>query len=78
MRGAEQLIDGSAILRVDRCTRTHRKERLFVVVSEALGNSFRNTLSCVGLRFRENKYEFKPSVARSRVNVAAMNSENAR
>ncbi len=72
------LIDCSAILRVNGCTRTYRNRWLLVLVSQALANSFRHTVRCFGVRFRQKEHEFVASVSRSCVNFAAMNSENIR
>src|SRR6266850_7378851 len=74
--GAEELIDGLAVVGIDGYSGTHGDGWLVAVGSEPFGNSIGNAQSGLGFRFRKNKHEFVPTVTRSGVNGAAMNAKN--
>ena len=76
IRGTQQLIDGLAILRVDRCAGTYRDRWLVAIAAQSLGNSIGNTQSGMGFRLRKNEHEFVTTITRSGVNCAAMNPKS--
>src|SRR4029077_11043961 len=78
IRRVQQLLDRSAISRVDCSTHTHGEWRLLAVASELLGHSFRYMLCRLRLRFREDHYELVPSIARRGVDLAGMHLQNVR
>src|SRR2546425_8935652 len=74
--GAEELIDGLAVVGIDGDSGGHGDGRLVAVGSEPLGNAIGNPQGGSGFRFRKNKHEFVATVTRSSVNGAAMNAKN--